>query len=304
VTGLTLDAVVRRVEAWRGAIAVHTAPMAGGLTSENYRVDVDGQAFVVRLGGRDAELLGIDRVRECAAASTAAGLGIGPEVVWASPEEAVLVTRFVAGRVLEPRDMQDAATLERVADTLRRVHHGPPLPGTFSAFRVVERYRETAGRHGVPLPGALDDWLALARRIEAALGPDRPVPCHNDLLPVNFVDAGERLWLLDWEYAAMGDRFFDLANLAANAELDGAGERRLLAAYGVVPDEMALARLGLMRLASDLREALWGLVQAGVSRLAVDYAGYAAQHFARVAGRAATPALEAWLACVTPTRKV
>ena len=56
---------------------------------------------------------------------------------------------------------------------------------------------------------------------------DAHVPCHNDLLNANFLEDGERLWIVDWEYAGMGDRFFDLANFAINHELDDAGEPRI-----------------------------------------------------------------------------
>jgi thiamine kinase-like enzyme len=296
VAGLTVDDVVRQVDAWAGAASLRVVPLAGGLTNENYRVDVDGRSFVVRLGGRDTELLGIDRARECAAAAVAAGLGIGPEVVWARPEDAVLVTRFVAGRVLDPEDVRDPGMLGRIAGTLKRLHGGPAIPGTFSVFRTIEAYRETADRYRVALPPELDRWLALAGRIEAVSPRIGAVPCHNDLLAANFVDEGGQLRLLDWEYAGMGDPYFDLGNLAANAELGPGEERRLLKAYGDDASEAAQARLGLMRLVSDLREALWGLVQAGVSRLAFDYPGYAARHFARVAERAGTPTVDAWLA--------
>lgn len=292
---MTVAQVVARVPAWRGSKAVRVTPLEGGITNENYRVEVDGEAFVVRLGGQDTELLGIERARECAAATVAAGLGVGPEVVWALPEAAVLVTRFVAGRTLGADDLRRPDVVGRVATALRRVHDGPPIPGVFSAFRTVEAYRDTAATHGVALPPALDDWLALGRRIEAARGPAPAVPCHNDLLAANFVDDGERLWILDWEYAAMGDPYFDLGNLAANGELGPAEERQLLERYAGPATEEALGRLRLMRLASDLREAMWGLVQLGVSRLAFDFAGYAARHFERFAARAALPEVVAWL---------
>jgi thiamine kinase-like enzyme len=216
----------------------------------------------------------------------AAGLGIGPEVVWASPEAAVLVTRFVEGRVLTPDDLRVPATLDRVAAAVRRVHAGPAIPGVFSACRTVEAYRVVARRHGVGLPAGLDDWLALACGIEAGRPPGAAVPCHNDLLAANLIDDGTRIRILDWEYAGMGDPFFDLGNLAANAELGADEERRLLVAYGAEPSAPVLARLRRTRLVSDLREAMWGLVQVGVSRLAFDFAGYAARHLARVAERA------------------
>jgi thiamine kinase-like enzyme len=262
-------------------------PLEGGITNENYRVDVDGDRFVVRIGGRGTEWLGIDRAREVAATRMAADLGVGPEVVWAAPESAVLVTRFVEGRGLAPEDLRVPATLERVAATVRRIHAGPDIPGAFSPFRTVEAYRAAAVDQGAALPAGLDDWLALARRIEAAAPTAAAVPCHNDLLAANLIDDGAGVRILDWEYAGMGDAWFDLGNLAANAELGPEEERRLLAAYGMEASGAALARLGRMRLVSDLREAMWGYLQVAVSSLAFDFAGYAARHLARVAQRAA-----------------
>ncbi len=275
-----------RVPGWAAAATCRITPLAGGITNENYRVDVDGRTFVVRIGGEGTGLLGIDRAREQAATAVAAGLGVGPELVFALPEAAVLVTRFIDGRGLEAADVHDPATLGRIVEAIRRVHRGPSIPGRFSAFRTVESYRDVALAHGVALPPALPAWLELVRRIEAAAPPDPAVPCHNDLLPANFIDDGARIRILDWEYAAMGDGYFDLGNLAANGELGPAEERRLLELYGEDATPRALARLGVMRLASDLREAMWGLVQIGVSRLPFDFADYAARHFARVADRA------------------
>jgi thiamine kinase-like enzyme len=286
INQITVQEVVARVPGWATAANCRITPLAGGITNENYRVDVDGRAFVVRIGGEGTALLGIDRTREQAATAAAAGLGVGPELVFALPEAAVLVTRFIDGRGLEAADVHDPATLDRIVEALGRVHRGPSIPGRFSAFRTVESYRDVALAHGVVVPPALPAWLDLARRIEGAAPPDPAVPCHNDLLPANFIDDGARIRILDWEYAAMGDAYFDLGNLAANAELGPAEERRLLELYGGDATPRALARLGVMRLASDLREAMWGLVQIGISRLTFDFAGYAARHFARVADRA------------------
>jgi len=284
---MTVQEIVARVPGWATAASRCVTPLPGGITNENYRVDVDGRAFVVRIGGANTALLGIDRVREQAATAVAAGLGVGPELVLALPEASVLVTRFIDGRGLEPADVHDPVTLGRIVEALQRVHRGPSIPGRFSALRTVESYRDVALAHGVGLPPGLPRWLDLARRIEAAPPADGPaVPCHNDLLPANFIDDGTRIRILDWEYAAMGDAYFDLGNLAANGELAPAEERRLLELYGDGATPRALARLGLMRLASDLREAMWGLVQVGVSRLTFDFADYAARHFGRVADRA------------------
>ena len=206
---------------WPGR-QVEIEPLGGGITNHNFRVSVDGEVLVLRIGGKDTALLGIDREHEHEAALLAAGLGIGPEVV--RFEEGLLVTRFVEGEV----GRADPAT---VGALLRRLHAGSALSGRFDSFRVVETYAATAAAHGVTVPEACDEAHGIAMRIEEARAEAPLVPCHNDLLAANFIDDGERLWIVDWEYAGMGDPYFDLANFAVNNGLDEKGERVLLDAY-------------------------------------------------------------------------
>jgi thiamine kinase-like enzyme len=102
--------------------------------------------------------------------------------------------------------------------------------------------------------------------------------------------------LVDWEYAGMGDKRFDLGNLSVNNDFDEATEDRLLSAYhGAQPSDAQRAALKLMRVLSDAREAAWGVVQAEVSELDFDFAGYAREHFARLLATAAQPLFEEWL---------
>jgi thiamine kinase-like enzyme len=269
---------------WPGEAAV-ARPLGGGITNRNFRVDVGGESFGLRIGGKDTELLGIDRSDEHGASLVAAQLGIGPEVVAFLEPEGCLVTRFVEGEVggVDP---------ERAGATLRAVHDGPPVPGRFDAFRVVEAYASTAAAHGVDVPAAYERAQELARRIEARRGSPPLEPCHNDLLDANFIDDGERLWIVDWEYAGMGDPLFDLGNFAANHELDAAGEAAFLVAYGGADREA----LVLMRFMSDFREAMWGVVQQGISELDFDFRSYAAEHFERVERTAAEARFRAALA--------
>jgi thiamine kinase-like enzyme len=263
---LTVDAVVEHL--WPGAVAV-VEPLGGGITNHNFKVEVGGEAFVLRISGKDTELLGIDRGHEHAASLSAAGLGVAPDVV--AFVDGCLVTRFVGGR-----------PAERVAPTyagglLRTIHDGPPIPSRFDPFRIVEEYYAVAGERGVAIPSAYEQASLRAAEIEGRRGAAPRRTCHNDLLAANFIDDGSRLWLVDWEYAGMGDPFFDLGNFAANHELDGDGERELLSAYG--SDD--LESLHDMRFMSDFREAMWGVVQQGISALDFDFAGYTDRHFER-----------------------
>jgi thiamine kinase-like enzyme len=269
------ERIVERV--WPGR-AVTIEPLGGGITNRNFKVELGREIFVLRIGGKDTELLGIDRSAEHAASRIAAELGLAPEVVAFLEPEGYLVTRFVDGEV-------GKLDVARVGAALRRLHDGPVLPSRFDSFRVVEAYCATALKHGVVVPPSYERARELAEAIERRRRDASLCPCHNDLLNANFIDDGERLWIVDWEYAGMGDPFFDLGNFAVNHELDAEGERALLEAYGS-DDGDALV---LMRFMSDFREAMWGVVQQAISELPFDFVGYGQEHFDRLERTAAEP---------------
>lgn len=266
--------------------------LGGGITNHNAKVEVGSQAYVLRVAGKDTDLLGIDREVEHEATRTAAEVGIGPEVVEFVEPEGWLVTRFIEGVPVPVERMRQPEMLRRVAEALRTIHAAAAVNSRFDSFRVVEAYLEiTLDRRGAEPPEYA--WAHdLARRIELARVETQLCLCHNDLLNANFIDDGGRIRIVDWEYAGMGDRFFDLANFAINHELDGEAQRELLQAYfGELRPEDVRA-LELMRFMSDFREAMWGVVQNAVSALDFDFAGYAAEHFERLRRTAAQRSFE------------
>lgn len=289
-----LDAILRSVPGWADA-EFDVVPLEGGITNRNYVVTVDGSRYVLRVPGHDTALLGIDRANEHRAAVAAADAGVGPEVVAFLPDGGCFVSRFVDGAHIPQDELSTGDALELVVTSLRALHACPPIPSTFPVFRIVERYRETAAVRGVTIPPAYDDAHALADRIEAtfATSPSPLTMCHNDLLNANFLRDGDHVWIVDYEYAGMGDVFFDLGNLAVNNGLDDEARERLLHHYflGDVLDRHR-ARLALMTLMSDFREAMWGVVQQAISTLDVDFVDYAGRHFARMLDGATSLALE------------
>jgi len=287
--------VTRAVERMWPGQDVQVEVLGGGITNQNLKVDVGGESFVLRVAGKNTDLLGINREAELAATEAAAAARIGPEVVGFVLPEGWLVTRFLEGATPPMERMREPAMLRRVADALYAFHAGPAVPATFDSFRVVEAYRQTTLEWGGAVPDAYDWAHEIAGRIEARRSADAHVPCHNDLLNANFLFDGERLRIVDWEYAGMGDRFFDLANFAINHELDEAASEALLMAYvGEVRPEDARA-LALMRFMSDFREAMWGVVQSAVSELDFDFVTYASDHFERLHRTAGTRAFAAAL---------
>jgi thiamine kinase-like enzyme len=270
-------------------------PLDGGITNKNFRVSMGGSEYVIRVPGKDTSLLGIDRGAERDSGELASRVGISPEVVAMLTDPPCLVTRFVEGETLDPERLRDPATLAEVASSLRKLHSsGETLPTAFDSFRVPEAYAETAAERGVEVPADYEEAHAHSTRIEAVLeGPEHEhVPCHNDLLAANFI-RGEQLWIVDWDYAGMGDRYFDLGNFAVNNELDDDAARAFLSAYfGEEPGERRMATLRLFRFMSDFREAMWGVVQQGISDLDFDFADYADKHFQRLRDAAAHPEFE------------
>ncbi|TFG68058.1 MAG: hypothetical protein E4H24_04620 [Thermomicrobiales bacterium] len=272
--------------------ALTLTALSGGITNRNFQVEAEGTSdrWVIRMPGNDTHLLGIDRDAEHAATVAAATVGVGPVVIGYIRPEGYLVTRFIVGVPIAERAVHEPATLRRIADSLRRVHDGPGIPGLFAPLEVVERYRTLAIERGVPVPPEYERAAVLARRIEPILlaAPTPPRPCHNDLLNANFIDDGDRVRIIDWEYAGMGDPLFDLGNLSANHELTADEDASLLEAYAGALDERQLARLTIMRVVSDFREAMWGVLQQGVSTLDIDFVGYAGSRFDRLLAMAAT----------------
>jgi len=253
--------------------------LEGGITNANYRVAVGDEVVVVRVPGSRTELLGIDRPSEAAAARLAAALGVGPEVVAVVEDPWCLVTRFIEGRPIEPVELGAEPMLGHVVDTLKKVHGGGAIPVTFDYFAVIRQYHEVAARRMVAEPfdydaaGAVLDAVAEAR-------PFRPtVLGHNDLLNANFLYDGE-VRILDWEYAGMTDPFFDLANLSVNHDFSAAGDDALLSHYFGRTSPGLSAALTVMKMVSELREAMWGVVQMAVSELEVDYVAYATERAA------------------------
>lgn len=289
----TLPAIIDELSERLRAACGAPEPLGGGITNRNYRVSCGGRDYVLRLPGKDTALLGIDRVAERLANEAAAGLGIAPAV--AAADERWLLTEFVVGAPIEQSELPTEPG--PVARALRAFHDsGVRLPVRFWVPDLLEAYARTVRDRGGILPQAYAPTQAIASRIAITLPLDEPAPCHNDLLPGNVLSVGERAMLVDWEYAGMGHRMFDLGNFAVNNELDEDAEERLLAAYfGEPADPRRRAGLRLMRIMSDAREAAWGVVQGVISELDFDFGAYAAKHFERLEQAASDSRFDKWL---------
>ena len=290
-----LDAMRRARVAGRGR---PVEVLGGGITNHNLKVEVGGETFVLRVAGKDTGLLGIDRGVELAATSAAAALGIGPEVVAFVEPEGWLVTRFVEGEIRRLERMREPDDARAGRAALRAFHDGPAMPGDVRLVPrrrdAIARRRSARGRRACPPPSRGRRRSRPDRG--ATRSADAPVPCHNDLLNANFIDDGERLRIVDWEYAGMGDRFFDLANFSINHELDAERERA----------SCSRAYFGEVRTRTSGRSSSCASCRTSARRCGASSSRrcrsstststrYAAEHFARLERTAAAPAFVAAL---------
>jgi thiamine kinase-like enzyme len=271
---------IRALAFWRGP--VDPQPLSGGITNRNFRVEDAGRSFVVRLG-EDIPLHNIMRFNERAASQAAEEAGVSPALRHFEP--GLIIIDHVDGRTFSEADVR--AELPRVAELVKTAHRevtkrlrGPAL--AFWTFHILRNYVAALEEGGHRLAGDLPRLAKVAERIESVVGPTEIVFGHNDLLPGNFIDDGEKLWLIDWDYGGFNSPLFDLANLASNNGLDEAGRDTLLEIYfGRAPDDALRVRLQAMAVASLLREALWSMVSELRSSLDFDYVGYTAENLAR-----------------------
>ncbi|HEX3977015.1 MAG TPA: phosphotransferase [Solirubrobacteraceae bacterium] len=293
--------VVDRLAGRLGTVGGEPVPLDGGITNRNYRVRFGERDCVLRLPGRDTDLLGIDRAAERVATERAAALGIAPPLIAA--DEECMVTEWLPGAPIEGDRLR--ADPSSAARALRAFHDsGLQLPARFWIPDLLKDYARIITERGGQLTDQYRRTQELAARIAGVLPLADPAPCHNDLLPGNILAAdaepGHAL-LVDWEYAGMGHPYFDLANLAVNNGFDEAAQDRLLEAYFDRPAEPGpRAALRLMMLVSDAREAAWGVVQGSISELDFDFADYAHQHFTRLERNASHPRLQEWMRAAAP----
>jgi thiamine kinase-like enzyme len=255
-------------------------PLSGGITNANFKVRLSeghrtpAQDVVVRIPGKDTHFLGIDRRAEAAANVIAARVGVAPELLAVDPTTGGIVTRYIEGRPVPMEELRTEPMLRAVVSALGRVHRAGKVDTQFDHFSIIRGYHELAGRHGVTEPFDYHEAAQVLSLVESVRPFQPSVLGHNDLLNANFLYDGS-VRILDWEYAGISDPFFDLANLSVNNALGHDHDELLLSHYLGSVDARALAMLRLMKLVSELREAMWGVVQMAISALDVDFSAYA-----------------------------
>ena len=273
---------IRALPIWNGAISIE--PLKGGLSNESFLIaDANGK-HVVRFG-KDFPFHHVFRPREIMAARAAAAAGFAPKVEFAEP--GVMVSAYLGAKTYGPEDVR--VNRIRIAKLTRAFHEEMPkhVSGAgfmFWVFHVNRDYARTLEAGRSRMTGRLPEFMALNDALEAAQQPLPIVFGHNDLLPANFLDDGQKLWLIDFEYAGFNTAMFDLAGTASNAGMTAEESDELLAEYfGSKPDENLRRSHAAMQCASLLREAMWSLVsELHLSAPGADYATYTAENLARL----------------------
>lgn len=267
------------------ALAGHTdvSDLSGGLTNRNLRVTTPEGVYVARLSSPESALLAIDRDNEHANSRAAASSGAAPEVIAFAPEVSVLVVRYVEAATWTNEDVLLPANAPRVAGVCRRLHAGPRFVNDFDMLVVQRQYLDLVRERGFRLPDRYLDFAPHVAALADALAarPQATVPCNNDLLAANVLDAGDRLWLIDYEYSGNNDPFFEIGNLWSEAAGTPDDLGRLVAAYVGHPSRPLTARARLWGLMSKYGWMLWASIQDGTSDLDFDFWSWGLEKYER-----------------------
>jgi thiamine kinase-like enzyme len=273
---------IRALPCWTGAIEIE--PLQGGLSNANYLVKDAAGRHVVRFG-QDYPFHHVFREREVMTARAAHAAGFAPAVRYTEP--GIMVTEFLGARTFMAADVR--ANIGRVAGLMRSFHREMPNhvsgPGfMFWVFHVIRDYARTLDAGGSRMRSELPRYLTLADELERAQALLPIVFGHNDLLPANILDDGNRLWLIDFEYAGFNTAMFDLAGVASNAGMNDAESEQLLSSYlGRLPDEKIRRSHAAMQCASLLREAMWSMVsELHLNAPGADYVAYTGENLTRL----------------------
>jgi thiamine kinase-like enzyme len=278
--GDDLDALFDQVPSLAGRPRTVTE-LPGGLTNKNFKITTANGTFVARVAGGGSELLAIDRGNEHRNSVRAAAAGVGAPVIEYQPAAGVLVLGFLEGKTLANADVAEPARLARIAAACRKLHAAERFNGDFDMFEIQRRYRAVVAERGIKIPAGYDDLMerfdAAARAL--AIRDEGTVPCNNDLLAANFIDDGEAIWLIDYEYSGNNDACFELGNIWGECQLPDEALDALIAAYYGRPLRNKVARAMLLGLAGKYGWTLWGAIQAAVSAIDFDFWSWAMERY-------------------------
>ncbi|MBZ9887888.1 LPS biosynthesis choline kinase [Mesorhizobium sp. M7A.F.Ca.US.006.04.2.1] len=265
-------------------LAGYSGPLErlGGLTNLVFKAG----DFCLRIPGKGTEEY-INRANEAVAAREAAKAGVSPEVLHVDAGTGLMVTRYIAGAetMSEEKFKVRPGSPARAGEAFRKLHNsGAVFPFRFELFAMIDDYLKVLSTKEIALPAGYHDVVRDAESVRSALAA-HPLPlvaCHCDPLCENFLDTGERMWIVDWEYSGMNDPLWDLGDLSVEGKFDLAQDEEMMRAYfGGEARPAERGRIVIYKAMCDLLWTLWGLIQLANNNPVDDFRAYADGRFAR-----------------------
>ena len=291
-----IEEVVAKLDDWKGK-DISIQHLSGGLTNTNYKVTVDGTPFFIRVPGEGTELLAIDRNNEHHSARVAAQVGIGPKVLHHLPEYDVMVLEFLNGKTMSKDSLNESGMPTRMAQSIKRLHAGERLILDFNMFRLTEYYLSLCKERNIKIPDGYFERMKIVDEIERAMSvkPLANVPCNNDLLAENYIDDGNQLWLIDYEYSGNNDPTFELGNTCQEMQFNDEQIAEVCAAYFGEASADKIARMKLNMIMSDVGWGLWAAIQANISTIEFDFWGWAIERWGRAEQKMDSAEFSVWM---------
>ena len=291
-----IEEAVAKIEDWKGT-KISIQPLSGGLTNTNYKVEVEGTPYFVRVPGASTELLAVDRDNEYYNTKAAAEAGAGPKVLYYLPEYCVMVLEFLEGKTMSKEALNQLGMPTRMAQAIKQLHTGPRFLTDFNMFRLTEYYLRLCQERDIRIPDGYLDRMPTIAQIEKAMSinPLRTVPCNNDLLAENYIDDGKQLRLIDYEYSGNNDPCFELGNTCQEMQFNDDQISEVCTAY--FGDALAnrTSRMKLNMIMSDVGWGLWAAIQAEISKIDFDFWGWAIERWSRAVEKMDSGEFSKWL---------
>jgi thiamine kinase-like enzyme len=294
-----IEEVVEKIPDWKDRVVIVT-PLSGGLTNSNFKVEVDGIPYFVRVPGASTELLAVNRANEYHNSKAAHEAGVGPKVLYHLPEYNVMVLEFIDGKTMSKDSLNEPRMPTRMAQAIKKLNAGPRFLLDFNMFRLTEYYLQICKEHDTKIPDGYAERMPTVQRIEQAMNvhPLPTVPCNNDLLAENYINDGQQLWLIDYEYSGNNDPTFELGNTCQEMQFNDDQIHEICAAYFGETTTDKIARMKLNMIMSDVGWGLWAAIQAKISTIDFDFWGWAIERWGRAVEKMDSREFRRWITSV------
>ncbi len=288
---------------WHGK-EISIEPLSGGITNTNFRIIVNGSSFFVSIPGSNSRLLGVDWYNKFNNANICGEAGLSPKIVQGFPLKKVIVLEFLPFALCSVESLRRFSVQRRLIQTLKVLHGGASFWQEFDMFCLIESYLETIKNRDLVLPVGLPEYRARILETGEALAPYRQalVPCHNDLVPENVMDDGDRVFLLDFDYSGNNDPCFDLGSISVEAGYNDTQVRELARAYYGLASETIVARIHLHGILADIGWSLWSVIQTQISDIEFDFKAYGFMRWNRAVEKMESSEFDTWLRDVRSRR--